>query len=43
MCDTIFWDHNEGGKPELYKVNAVKLGYNDHGYNKHTVITNKMN
>ena len=24
------------------KYHTVELGYNDHGYNKYTVITNKM-
>ncbi len=26
----------------LTECPTVELGYNDHGYNKHTVITNKL-
>ena len=30
-------------KSQSYKRNTVKLGYNDHGYNEFTAITNKIN
>ncbi len=26
----------------MFETNTVKLGYNDHGYNEFTLITNKI-